>query len=607
MFGVALGSPLSYETFRECVHPDDRALVESAWQAALRGAPYDIEHRILASGAPKWVHERAELEFDDDGALRSGFGTVQDITERKRAQEAVRASEERFRTMFESSAVAIAQLDLETGSIEKVNQRFADLIGRPAAELEGGDYAALLRAAERPQASAGIQAAKAGKLKGDFRWVQTFLRADGSVAETEVFGTVLQDSAARPVAATLIIVDVTERNLIVRELAASRVVSEEAKAAAEEASRAKDHFLAVLSHELRTPLSPVLTGISLLEREGLSAHGRHIVQVIRRNVELEAHLIDDLLDLTRIARGRIELELERVDVCTVIDRAVEVCRPDIEARRLHFGVDYGPRPHMVDVDPARLQQVLWNLLKNAIKFTPKNGCVGLRCSRPQDGELLLEVNDSGIGIESAAIPTIFDAFVREDRKGRHPYGGLGLGLAISKSLVLLHGGRIEAESEGSDKGATFRVYLPLATLDTAAGNERHRLESAASTAETTMPLRVLLVEDHGDTAETMVAVLSLVGHEVATAGDAATAMGLLERESFDLLISDLGLPDLSGIELVQRLRATGCTVPAIALSGYGLESDILRSREAGFAAHLVKPVDPSRLFEVMERVARSAG
>ncbi len=234
-----------------------------------------------------------------------------------------------------------------------------------------------------------------------------------------------------------------------------------AKEAAEEANRAKDQFLAVLSHELRTPLSPVLSGIALLESEaGLEERGRRVLDVLRRNVELEARLIDDLLDVTRIARGKLQLDKNRIELGTVIERAVEVCRPDIEAKRLHFSVDYGACQYVVYADAARLQQVFWNLLKNGVKFTPTGGRLTVQC-RPAHGHVVIEVIDNGVGIDPSALATIFDAFAQAERSMTRRFGGLGLGLAISKALVELHGGHIDARSDGENRGSTFVVRLPI--------------------------------------------------------------------------------------------------------------------------------------------------
>jgi two-component system CheB/CheR fusion protein len=325
--------------------------------------------------------------------------------------------------------------------------------------------------------------------------------------------------------------------------------------------------------------------------------------VIRRNVELEARLIDDLLDLTRVAHGKVELDKRRVEVCTIIDRAIEVCHSDIEGRRLHFAFDRGPAPpYVVEADAARLQQVFWNLLKNSTKFTPHGGCVGIRCV-PEHDHVVVEVADSGAGIAATDMARIFDAFVQSQRSASAQFGGLGLGLAISKALVESHGGRIEAHSEGHGKGAVFRVRLPMISAGTRIAPDDARESSDRPARASRGPLRILVVEDHGDTAEMIVEILELEGHAVHTAGDVSTARDLITRSTFDLLLSDLGLPDGSGLDLVRDLRSQGHVLPAIALSGYGMDRDIQRSRAAGFDAHVVKPIDVDRLLETIHRVA----
>ena len=307
--------------------------------------------------------------------------------------------------------------------------------------------------------------------------------------------------------------------------------------------------------------------------------------------------------MSRIAQGKIELSRSAVELCTIIQRAVEVCKPDIEARRLHFGVDLGPAaPYWVEADAARLQQVFWNLLKNAIKFTPHGGCVGIRC-RPNEKHVVVEVNDSGIGIEPEALSRIFNAFEQAERSITQQFGGLGLGLAISKALVEMHGGQIEAHSEGRDKGATFRVRLPLAAPPASARSPRAR---RAPRQRAVRPLRILLVEDHGVTAKMMRMVLDRGrphrgngrrrGHGLGTgrptrlrpAGQRSRTAGRQRPR-----------PDA-------QLRQRGHKFPGIALSGYGQREDIQRSREAGFAAHLTKPASREAVAGAIASVTAEA-
>jgi CheY-like chemotaxis protein/anti-sigma regulatory factor (Ser/Thr protein kinase) len=312
---------------------------------------------------------------------------------------------------------------------------------------------------------------------------------------------------------------------------------------------------------------------------------------------LQARLIDDLLDLTRIAQGKLDLKRKPMNICTVIERAVEIAKPDIDARRLHFGVALKDAPHRVNGDASRLQQVVWNLLTNAVKFTPEGGCVGLRCER-QDEHVIIEVSDSGIGIEPQDADRIFDAFEQGGRAMTRQFGGLGLGLAIAKRLVEMHEGKISVYSEGRDRGARFRVQLPVSTEPLEATANKNAPASKGPSR------RILLVEDNGDTAQMMKMLLAESGYVVETAADVRQALQAVESASFDLLLSDLGLPDGTGIDLMQELRRRGNALKGIALSGYGQEEDMRRSKEAGFSAHLVKPADADALIETIAALVR---
>jgi two-component system CheB/CheR fusion protein len=386
--------------------------------------------------------------------------------------------------------------------------------------------------------------------------------------------------------------------LLLRDIDEDKRTKEQLK----QANEAKDQFLAVLSHELRTPLTPVLATVSMLqEDDGLSADTRESLEIVRRNVELEARLIDDLLDATRIARGKVQLDRHPVELCTIIDRTVEVCKPDIEARKLEFEVDAQEGSCVVLGDASRLQQVFWNLLKNAVKFTPHEGRVGIRCRR-MDGQAVVEVRDSGEGISPEVLPQLFKPFEQGGMRTTRQFGGLGLGLSISKALVEMHGGTITAQSQGKSHGSTFRVTLPM-HVQPADAREAARSTEHPEARPVPRPLRIMLVEDHGDTARIMSRMLTRQGHEVQTAGDVASALRLTAEERFDLLISDLGLPDGSGHDLLRKLRASGQSLPAIALSGYGQQEDIQQSRAAGFAVHVIKPINAQQLYAAVHAVA----
>jgi len=367
---------------------------------------------------------------------------------------------------------------------------------------------------------------------------------------------------------------------------------------AEAASKAKDHFLAALSHELRTPLTPVLLKVAELRQSpNTPSFLRADLRMIQRNVELEAKLIDDLLDLTRITRGKLSLHREVTDVHPLLRQAVGICADEAMAKRLRIDVQAGAAEHHVWGDEARLQQVFWNLLKNAVKFTPAGGAVEVRTDNDEPGRIRIDVIDRGIGIEPGTLPRLFNAFEQGDPSITRTLGGLGLGLAISKALVDQHGGTLTGVSAGRGKGATFTV-----TLDTVPPPPAGEVTAAAGSAQGPRSLRLLLVEDHEPTLEVMAALLEAAGHDVKVARDVASALAMAEQHELDLVVSDLGLPDGSGLDLMPELRER-FGLPGIAVSGYGMEEDLRRSRQAGFAEHLVKPVDPDKLKAAIARVA----
>ena len=372
-----------------------------------------------------------------------------------------------------------------------------------------------------------------------------------------------------------------------------------ARMEAERASQAKDQFLAMLSHELRTPLTPVLNTVAFLEGEQLAEPIREAVQVIRRNVELEARLIDDLLDLTRVSKGKVQLNLELADAHALIRSTVEICRGEIEDHGLVLDLFLEAKRSYLRADTARLQQIFWNLIKNAVKFTPQGGRLTIRTSDGSDGRLNVSVIDTGIGIEPALVSKIFNAFEQVGEGER--FGGLGLGLAITKALVAMHRGEIAASSEGTNTGACFTVRLPTEDAPT-----QETLDATVNEpdAPERVVLSILLVEDHEDTSRSLVRLLRKRGYEVRAAASVAAGLAMAVEAHFDLLISDMGLPDGTGIDLMRELSATR-EVCGIALSGYGMEEDINRSKGVGFREHLTKPIDISRLDAIIQRVGRS--
>jgi signal transduction histidine kinase len=395
-------------------------------------------------------------------------------------------------------------------------------------------------------------------------------------------------TAALTITAMAIAAAIAERNRAQAEI-------EQQKEAVEAANRTKDNFLAMLSHELRTPLTPVIAAIDALEAEtSPSELAKCSLSMIRRNVELEGQLIDDLLDLTRIAKDKLQLRFGPLDAHEIIANVVEMCRAEAQDRRLNLRTILRAGAHYVLADAAKFQQIIWNLAKNAIKFTGENGDILISTTNPEPLTIVITVQDSGIGIEPEIMNRIFDPFEQGEQAFQRRYGGLGLGLAISKSLAQAHGGTLIARSAGRNHGSTFTL-----TMKTVASPMR--VLQAAAPAPEVRPLRILLVDDHLDTCTALERLLVRRGHLVAAAHNIRSAMEAAARSPFDLLISDIALPDGTGIELMTYLRAIS-RIPGIAISGFGMNGDIEKSFDAGFAEHLVKPVKMESLEAAIDRV-----
>ncbi|MBU0656172.1 MAG: response regulator [Gammaproteobacteria bacterium] len=459
IFGVAEGTPMSYEGFLQIVHPDDREYVDAQWQAGLRGEPYDIEHRIVVNGQLKWVREKAYLEFGPDGGLVGGFGITQDIT------------------------------------------------GRKLAELA------------------------------------------------------LKDANLR-----------------------------------------KDEFLAMLAHELRNPLAPICNAVQILRMTGgQNPLLEQATGLIDRQVRQLTRLVDDLLDVSRVSRGKITMQKELLELASVIQQAVETSQPLIESRQHKLNVAMPMQTIRLAGDAARLGQVISNLLNNAAKYTDKGGAIELRTEQVvnQDGghEAVIHISDNGRGIDPLSLTNLFNLFYQADPNLDRSDGGLGIGLSLVRNLVEMHGGRVEAYSAGRGQGATFTVHLPCLP------EKQPVRDSGASCnlSKASTGLRILLVEDNMDVADSMAMLLRLLGHEVLLAHDGRQAVEMALAEKPRVILLDIGLPYLNGYEACRAIRQGGLTGTLIvALSGYGQEEDRRMAEEAGFNRHMSKPVDLEELEQMLD-------
>jgi len=530
------------------------------------------------------VFTRAEVDLGLTISRQLAFAI-----QRKRAEEMLRHSEQRLRLATETGKVGAWEWDIAANRVSWSDSLFG-MHGVTKEEFDGTveGFASLVHPEDRELVSKAIE--QSVRTKEPYELTFRALKPNGETVWLFTNAVVVRDGAqaVRMIGATT---DVTE-------LKEAEQALERAKHEAEEANRAKDQFLAMLSHELRTPLTPVLMAATALETdENVSGELRDQLAMMRRNIELEARLIDDLLDITRIAHGKLELHEELVDVHAAIDHALNISASGVHGKKLQITKQLDANQYYCRADAARLQEVFWNILRNAVKFTPENGRIEL-ITRNEGDAIVIAFADNGIGIEPELQPRIFDAFAQGEPAIRARFGGLGLGLAISKRIIDLHGGVIEVHSAGRGQGSTFSIRMPFAQrvpLETPAPPQIDLVPSA--------PAQILIVEDHEDTARVLSRILKNSGYGVTVCANLTDAQKAAAGQQFDLVVSDLGLPDGSGLDLMRQLRDSH-GIRGIALSGFGTAEDLEQSKAAGFAIHLTKPVDVSRLRMAISQVLK---
>ena len=518
---------------------------------------------------------------------------------RRAAEEALLRSEARNAAVLQAALDCIVSMDHD-GRVTEWNPAAEQTFGYSRGEAVGREMAELIiPPALRERHRAGLAkylATGEGPIIGS-RLEIAAVRKDGGEFPVEL--AVTRVPVEGTPSFTGYLRDITERKRAEEERTRLLAAEQKARLEAEAANRRKDQFVAVVSHELRTPLTPVLATVAAMEADPrLPDDVREDVRTLRRNVELEARLVNDLLDLSGTAAGKVKLHFETVDAHAAVRQTLDACRREAGNKGLTLALSLDAANPYVWADPIRFRQVLWNLIGNAVKFTAAGGRV-MVASADEGGQLALHVTDTGIGIAPEHLPRIFDAFDQGDVTVTRQFGGLGLGLTISKMLAEAHGGTLTVASEGQGRGATFALRLrSVAAPEPATTPPVFREPRPTGRG----PLRVLLVEDHEDTCRVMARLLRSSGYRVATANTVRQALAELESAEFDLLVSDLGLPDGTGWELM-RLIGGERSLKGIALSGYGTEDDLRRSRESGFMEHLTKPVDLARLMSVIQRVA----
>lgn len=553
---------------------------------------------VFVDGRTKMAHGNAAPLFDEEGRPRGAVGAFLDVTEWRRVETALADSEERLRLAIEATGLGLFDSDLPTGEL-RWSPRTRLIFGLPADRSVTVDgFLAMVHPDDRDRTREAIERAQDPAVADPYDIEYRCVRPDGTTRWVHAQGRAIfagQGAARRAVRFIGTAQDITERK-------DAEVQFHEAKEAAETANRAKDRFLAVLSHELRTPLAPVVTAVALLEMTpDLLPEVREYLAMIRRNIALETRLIDDLLDLSRVVSGKLRLDRRPTSLNDLVEHVLDIVGGEVQEKGLAIEISLGARPDLVDGDPARLQQMVWNLVKNAAKFTPPGGRIRIATRPAGAGLVEVEVRDTGKGISAEALPHIFDPFEQGDPAITRQFGGLGLGLSIAKAVADRHGGTIRASSDGPGRGSSFVVTLPLVRPP---GDPAEPAAEAAA-GESAGRMRVLLVEDHVDTAKATSRLLERYGYKVTWADSVAAALRLVDAQPFDIVVSDLGLPDGDGYALMRQIKEQ-YGLPGIALSGFGMEADVEHGRDAGFLEHLVKPVDVATLDQTIRRVARLA-
>ncbi|PZV07946.1 MAG: hypothetical protein DCF32_06005 [Leptolyngbya sp.] len=595
IFGLAPDSVMSFEVFAQAIHPEDRDRVQQAVAAAIaHHQDYDVEMRTLwFDGTVHWVRSIGRVYDDQQGQPYRMAGVALDISTLKQTEIALRESEERYRVLAEAMPQMVWMAD-RTG-VQYWNQRWYDYTGiseEAAAGIGGTD---IVHPDEQGRTMELWQQALDQGTGFDIE--QRIRRHDGVYRWFINRGLPVPDSSGAVTRWVGTITDVDDQKQL--ETQRARLLEQErlAREAAETANRIKDEFLAVLSHELRSPLNPILGWARLLRMGQLSeTKVDYALETIERNAKLQAQLIDDLLDVSRILRGKLMLNSLPVSLATVIQEALETVQSLGEAKGVQFDTELDDGPFKVLGDPNRLKQVVWNLLSNAVKFAPQGGHVTVRLTY-DDSQAQIQVSDSGKGIAPEFLPHVFDRFRQADSTTTRDFGGLGLGLAIAHQIVELHQGTIQAASPGENQGATFTVRFPI--MFDAVETPAH--VSSPLARSDLQNIHVLIVEDDADSRDLITTTLQQFGARVTALSSAAAAITALSQMKPDILVSDIGMPGMDGYMLMQQIRAVthNRPIPAIALTSYTSAVDQQKVLAAGFQKHLPKPMESAQLVEAI--------
>lgn len=604
IFGLPPGSfEGDREAFLARVHTEDRDALSAAVARAIEThEDYSVEFRFRhASGEWRWMDGRGKALYDDNGMAVSVYGVGIDITERKRAEQA-RAH---LAAIVESSDDAIISKTLE-GIITSWNSAASRLFGYTPEEIIGKPILQLIPPELHHEEAEIIRRLRRGERIEHYE--TTRVTREGQQIRVMLTVSPVRDSSGRVVGASKIARNISERERLLESERAAR-------SQAERLSRVKDEFLATLSHELRTPLNAILGWSALLRQQAISGEERKRgLETIGRNARSQAQIINDLLDMSRIVSGKLHLDVQPIYLQDVITAAIETIRPSADARQIRLHSLLDSTIGRTRGDPNRLQQVLWNLLTNAVKFTPQGGRIQVVLERVSS-HVEITVADSGIGIKSEFLPYVFDRFRQADASTTRRFGGLGLGLSIVRNLVEMHGGTVSVRSAGENEGTTFTIALPLLAVDTEPSRRRRTSRAdEVSLEDIELPTldgaTVLIVDDEADTRLLVQRILEDRGARVLTAASATEGLTLIAREKVDLMVSDIGMPGMDGYQLIEQVRTLdgrrSGPLPAIAVTAYARPEDRQRSLLAGYQTHIPKPLEARELIAAIASLLKIA-
>ncbi|MBU7584766.1 MAG: PAS domain S-box protein [Nostoc sp. TH1S01] len=583
----------TYEDWKKWVHPDDIAQAHTDIINSLHTGQFVTDFRVIwRDGSIHWLHARAKVYYDREGKPLKMVGVNVDISDRKQAEEALQQSESRLRQLLESSIIGI--IEAEPDKITFANDAFLQMLGYTQEDVLAGklrwqdmtppEYSELDQAKVEEVFVSGVCTP----------FEKEYIRKDGSRVPILLGATLLTRNPFRWVC---FILDLTERKQAEAERAQALERERAARIELERANRMKDDFLAIVSHELRSPLNPILGWAKLLKSRRLdAAKTTQALETIERNAKLQARLIEDLLDVSRILRGKLSLNICTVDLVTNIEAALETVRLAAESKSIHLQTNFALGEVKVEGDPNRLQQIIWNLLTNAVKFTPEGGRVELHLDKVGNFAQI-QVTDTGKGISADFLPHVFDRFRQADDVTTRKFGGLGLGLAIVRHLVELHGGSVQVTSPGENLGATFTVQLPLMVAATETFTNYPLIENAPNL----QGVQIVIVDDDVDTLNLLTFILEQYGATVQAVNSAQEALQAIAQTQPHLLLSDIGMPLMDGYMLIEQVRKTtpASILPAIALTAFAGEANSQKIISAGFQRHLTKPIEPAELAAVI--------